>query len=105
MLADPGRFPTPALSDIPLAEEADRYYRKGPTFLRSVFPYSVANFLERAWVLAGFSGHGFKFGPLLGLAVAAAATDPALMRALPAWAAGEAPPAPGLLAAAEGVPA
>jgi TRAP transporter TAXI family solute receptor len=51
-LADPGRFPTPTLSDIPLAEEADRYYRKGPTFLRSVFPYSVANFLERAWVLA-----------------------------------------------------
>jgi uncharacterized protein len=52
ILADPGRFPTPTLSDIPLAEEADRYYRKGPTFLRSVFPYSVANFLERAWVLA-----------------------------------------------------
>jgi TRAP transporter TAXI family solute receptor len=52
VLADPGRFPTPTLSDIPVAEEADRYYRKGPTFLRSVFPYNVANFLERAWVLA-----------------------------------------------------
>lgn len=52
ILADPGRFPTPELSDIPLADEADRYYRKGPTFLRSVFPYSVANFLERTWVLA-----------------------------------------------------
>lgn len=52
ILADPGRFPTPELSDIPLAEEAERYYKKGPTFLRSVFPYSVANFLERAWVLA-----------------------------------------------------
>lgn len=52
VLADPGRFPTPVLSDIPVAEEAERYYKKGPTFLRSVFPYSVANFFERAWVLA-----------------------------------------------------
>ncbi len=52
ILADGGVFPTPQLSDIPLAEEAERYYKNGPTFLRSVFPYSVANFLERAWVLA-----------------------------------------------------
>jgi uncharacterized protein len=52
ILADPGRFPTPALSDIPVAEEAARYYKNGPTFLRRVFPFSVANFLERAWVLA-----------------------------------------------------
>ena len=52
MLADPGRFPTPNLTDIPISEEADRYYRKGPTFLRSLFPWSVANFMERAWVLA-----------------------------------------------------
>src|SRR6185436_13925298 len=35
MLSDPGRFPTPNLTDIPISEEADRYYRKGPTFLRS----------------------------------------------------------------------
>jgi TRAP transporter TAXI family solute receptor len=52
MLSDPGRFPTPNLTDIRLSDEADRYYRKGPTFLRSIFPYGVANFLERAWVLA-----------------------------------------------------
>ncbi|MBO1074243.1 FAD-dependent oxidoreductase [Roseomonas marmotae] len=51
----------------------------------------------RAWVMSGFSGHGFKFGPVLGLALAAAAGDPALAGALPAWAAGEAPPPPGLL--------
>lgn len=59
----------------------------------------------RCLVMSGFSGHGFKFGPLLGLALAAAASDPALMPALSAWAAGEAPPAPGLLADLEGVPA
>jgi sarcosine oxidase subunit beta len=43
------------------------------------------------FVMSGFSGHGFKFGPLLGLMVAAAAQDEAVARALPAWAAGDAP--------------
>ena len=59
----------------------------------------------RCLVMSGFSGHGFKFGPLLGLALAAAAADPALLPALVPWAAGEAPPAPGLLSALEGIPA
>lgn len=52
----------------------------------------------RAFLMSGFSGHGFKFGPVLGLALARAASDPALAAALPAWAAGAAPPPPGLLA-------
>ena len=52
LLADPGRFPTPQLADIPISDEARRYYDNGPSFLRRIFPYSVANFLERAWVLA-----------------------------------------------------
>lgn len=51
-LAEPGRFPTSALSDIPLSDEAERYYKSGPSFMRRIFPYSVANFFERAWVLA-----------------------------------------------------
>jgi sarcosine oxidase subunit beta len=59
----------------------------------------------RCIVMSGFSGHGFKFGPVLGLAVAAAAADPSLRPALAPWAAGEAPPAPGLLAALESVAA
>ncbi|MFC7551184.1 FAD-dependent oxidoreductase [Pseudoroseomonas wenyumeiae] len=50
-----------------------------------------------AWVMSGFSGHGFKFGAVLGLAMAAAAGDAALAAALPRWAAGEAPPPHGLL--------
>lgn len=53
---------------------------------------------HRAFVMGGFSGHGFKFGPLLGLALAKAAGDATLAAHLPAWAAGEAPPPPGLLA-------
>jgi len=52
LLADPGRFPTPQLSDIAISDEARRYYENGPSFLRRIFPYSVANFLERTWVLA-----------------------------------------------------
>jgi glycine/D-amino acid oxidase-like deaminating enzyme len=55
----------------------------------------------RCFVMSGFSGHGFKFAPLLGLALAAAAEDNGLARALPGWAAGRDAPAPGLLAGLE----
>jgi TRAP transporter TAXI family solute receptor len=51
LLSEPGRFPTPELSDIAISDEARRYYENGPSFLRRIFPYSVANFMERAWVL------------------------------------------------------
>ncbi len=51
----------------------------------------------QAWVMGGFSGHGFKFGPLLGEALARAVADPTLATVFPAWAAGLAPPPPGLL--------
>jgi sarcosine oxidase subunit beta len=51
----------------------------------------------RGVVMAGFSGHGFKFGPLLGLAVARAATTPSLAPHLAPWAAGRSPAPAGLL--------
>ena len=51
----------------------------------------------RSFLLSGFSGHGFKFAPLLGLALARAAGDPVMAAGLPAWAAGMAPPPAGLL--------
>jgi len=53
------------------------------------------------FVMSGFSGHGFKFAPVLGLALAAAAEDNNLARALPGWAAGRDAPVPGLLAGLE----
>ncbi len=65
-----------------------------------VSPYErflLAPLGARGWVMGGFSGHGFKFGPLLGEALAAAVADPHLGRLLPEWAAGLAPPPPGLL--------
>jgi sarcosine oxidase subunit beta len=55
----------------------------------------------RGLLLSGFTGHGFKFGALLGLAAAAALADDTLLAALPDWAAGEAPPPRGLLHAIE----
>jgi len=51
----------------------------------------------RAWVMTGFSGHGFKFGALLGLALARAVAEPVFAAALPDWAAGVAPAPSGLL--------
>jgi glycine/D-amino acid oxidase-like deaminating enzyme len=59
----------------------------------------------RCLVMSGFSGHGFKFASVLGIGLAAAVADPALLPHLAPWAAGAAPPAPGLLDALEGVPA
>tara|TARA_B100000678_G_scaffold291112_1_gene306304 strand:- start:17816 stop:19141 length:1326 start_codon:yes stop_codon:yes gene_type:complete len=51
LLSAPDVFPTPDRADLPIADEAERYYENGPSFLRRYFPWSVANFLERAWVL------------------------------------------------------
>lgn len=54
----------------------------------------------RGIVMSGFSGHGFKFGSVLGQAVANAIMNPALRAALPDWAAGRSAPPPGLLESA-----
>jgi sarcosine oxidase subunit beta len=51
----------------------------------------------RGFLMSGFSGHGFKFGPLLGLGVAAVASGRADPEATAAWAAGLAPPPAALL--------
>jgi glycine/D-amino acid oxidase-like deaminating enzyme len=51
--------------------------------------------MERAWVMTGFSGHGFKFGPLLGerlVETILSGSDPAT---LSSWAAGWDPALPG----------
>ncbi|MEM0985043.1 MAG: TAXI family TRAP transporter solute-binding subunit [Pseudomonadota bacterium] len=52
LLADAGTFPSGLLTDLPLSDEAGRFYRNGPSALRRYFSFGVANFLERAWVLA-----------------------------------------------------
>lgn len=50
ILTRAGTFPDATRIDLPLSDEARRYYRKGPTFLRRYFSFGWANFLERAWV-------------------------------------------------------
>jgi len=61
--------------------------------------FLVEPLADRAWVMAGFSGHGFKFGPLMGSALAhviggphagPVADLPGDAAALTAWAAGRA---------------
>ena len=47
-----GRFPNANNTDLPVSKQTTRFYRDGPSFLRRYFPFSVANFLDRAWVLA-----------------------------------------------------
>jgi TRAP-type uncharacterized transport system substrate-binding protein len=50
LLTRAGTFPDAERVELPLSEEARRYYRSGPTFLRRYFSFGWANFLERAWV-------------------------------------------------------
>ncbi len=44
-----------------------------------------------AWVLTGCSGHGFKFGPLMGLGLAAMASGGIAEDAATQWGAGDLP--------------
>ena len=43
----PGQYPNKTQIDIPLSEEARRYYASGPSFFRRVLPFWLANFAER----------------------------------------------------------
>lgn len=46
-----GEFPSPAVSDFPLSDEARRYYQSGPSFLQRYLPFWVAVFVQRMVVL------------------------------------------------------
>jgi hypothetical protein len=50
ILTRAGIYPNASQVDLALSDEARRYYRNGPTFLRRYFSFGWANFLERAWV-------------------------------------------------------
>ena len=52
LLSAAGSWPNPDTTDLPVSSQARRYYRDGPSFLRRYFSFGVANFLDRAWVLA-----------------------------------------------------
>ena len=71
LMSAPGTFPNRDFVDLPLSKEAERYYERGPSVLRRIFPFGLANFLERAWVLAI---------PLLTLAIPLVRIAPPLYR-------------------------
>ncbi|MEL6258546.1 MAG: TAXI family TRAP transporter solute-binding subunit [Pseudomonadota bacterium] len=52
LLTPAGQFPDRSFTETPLSAEAARYYDRGPSALRQFFSYGVANFFDRAWVLA-----------------------------------------------------
>lgn len=50
LLARAGQFPAPQNTELPLAREAERYYRNGPPLLQRYLPFWLANLIDRMWV-------------------------------------------------------
>ena len=46
-----GEFPAPREAEIPIADEAKRYFKNGPPFLQRYLPFWLANLIERLAVL------------------------------------------------------
>lgn len=46
-----GEFPTPLYSGIRLSDEADRYYKSGPSFLQRYLPFWAATLVDRLKVM------------------------------------------------------
>lgn len=44
------QFPSARDSELPLAREAERYYRNGPPLLQRYLPFWLANLIDRMWV-------------------------------------------------------
>jgi TRAP-type uncharacterized transport system substrate-binding protein len=46
-----GQFPSPKYTEIPVADEAAKYYRDGPPLLQRYMRFWLANLFERLWVV------------------------------------------------------
>lgn len=46
-----GDFPQPGSDGLPLAPEAERYYRNGPPWLQHYLPFWLANIVDRMWIV------------------------------------------------------
>lgn len=44
------QFPSARDSELPLAREAERFYRSGPPLLQRYLPFALANLIDRMWV-------------------------------------------------------
>lgn len=46
-----GQFPSPEYLEFELSEEAERFYKSGPTFLQRYLPFWLANFITRMRIM------------------------------------------------------
>ena len=46
-----GEFPSGAQTELPLAKEAERFYRQGAPLLQRYLPFWLANLIDRMWVV------------------------------------------------------
>jgi TRAP-type uncharacterized transport system substrate-binding protein len=46
-----GEFPTAYYTEIPVARDAEKFYKNGPPILQRYMPFWLANFFERMWVV------------------------------------------------------
>jgi TRAP-type uncharacterized transport system substrate-binding protein len=46
-----GEFPNGGYTEIPIARDAEKFYRSGPPFLQRYMPFWAANFFDRMWVV------------------------------------------------------
>jgi len=46
-----GEFPTASYTEIPVAHDAEKFYKSGPPLLQRYMPFWLANFFERMWVV------------------------------------------------------
>ena len=51
LFSPPGTFPSTSYLEFPIADEAKRFFEKGPPFLQSYLPFWAANLVERMLIL------------------------------------------------------
>jgi hypothetical protein len=57
-----GEFPSDRYTEIPVATQAEKFYKNGPPFFQRYLSFWLANFVERMWVV--FLAAGALFLPL-----------------------------------------
>jgi len=51
LISSPGEFPSAAYTDLPLSDEAKRYYQSGPPILQRFLPFWLASLVDRLKVM------------------------------------------------------
>jgi TRAP transporter TAXI family solute receptor len=51
LLSEQGQFPTARFADLPISEDAARYYKYGPPFLQRVMPFWAATLIDRLKIM------------------------------------------------------